>query len=301
MSGYCFVANQGSRSIAVVSLERFRVVRQIPLDAAPATVLAHPHRPRVLVLAPENGTVYEVDGATYAVSRKVRAGNFIILRPDEQGERIPLTIADWDTAAGTVSSIFVQVGASTAKLARLKAGDTIPSYAGCYGLGSLYPIARALTAAGNKVYAMIEARSSYLLYWQERLAAVVERLIVVTRDGSRGYKGHVTRLSEILALEKISPDRVIAHGCTFQMMTVAKETKPLGIKTIVSMNPIMIDGTGMCGVCRLTVAGQTKFACVDGPEFDGHEVDWEEFFARREGYSAEENEPLHRSGCASHF
>ena len=254
------------------------------------------------------------------VAESARPGNFIILRPDEQGERIPLTIADWDTEAGTVSSVFVQVGASTAKLARLKAGDTIPSYAGplgneteianfgtvlliggCYGLGSLYPIARALTAAGNKVYAMIEARSSYLLYWQERLAAVVERLIVVTRDGSRGYKGHVTRLSEILALEKISPDRVIAHGCTFQMMTVAKETKPLGIKTIVSMNPIMIDGTGMCGVCRLTVAGQTKFACVDGPEFDGHEVDWEEFFARREGYSAEENEPLHRSGCASHF
>ena len=254
------------------------------------------------------------------VAESARPGNFIILRPDEQGERIPLTIADWDTEAGTVTSIFVQVGASTAKLARLKAGDTIPSYAGplgneteianfgtvlliggCYGLGSLYPDRPRPHGGGNKVYAMIEARSSYLLYWQERLAAVVERLIVVTRDGSRGYKGHVTRLSEILALEKISPDRVIAHGCTFQMMTVAKETKPLGIKTIVSMNPIMIDGTGMCGVCRLTVAGQTKFACVDGPEFDGHEVDWEEFFARREGYSAEENEPLHRSGCASHF
>ncbi len=148
---------------------------------------------------------------------------------------------------------------------------------------------------------MVEARSSYLLYWQERLGAVVERLIVVTRDGSRGYKGHVTRLAEILTLEKISPDRVIAHGCTFQMMTIARQTQPLGIKTIVSMNPIMIDGTGMCGVCRLTVAGQTKFACVDGPEFDGHEVDWEEFLARREGYNAEEVEPLHRSGCASHF
>jgi ferredoxin--NADP+ reductase len=254
------------------------------------------------------------------VAESVRPGNFVILRPDEQGERIPLTVADWDAGAGTVTSIFVQVGASTAKLARLKPGDTIPTYVGplgnetqiarfgtvlliggCYGLGSLLPIARALTAAGNRVFVLVEARSSYLLYWEERLRAAAERLIVVTRDGSRGYKGHVTRLAEILALERLVPDRVIAHGCTFQMMTVSRQTKPLGIKTMVSMNPIMIDGTGMCGVCRLTVAGTTKFACVDGPEFDGHEVDWEEFLARRESYRAEEVEPLRRSGCASHF
>ena len=254
------------------------------------------------------------------VAESARPGNFVILRPDEQGERIPLTIADWDAAAGTVSSVFVQVGASTAKLARLKAGDEIPSYAGplgneteidrfgtvlviggCYGLGSIHPIARALTAAGNRVFVLIEARSSYLLYWEERLSAVCERVIVVTRDGSRGYKGHVTRLAEILELEGVKPDRVIAHGCTYQMMTVSRQTEPFGIKTIVSMNPIMIDGTGMCGVCRLTVAGETKFACVDGPEFDGHQVDWEEFLARRESYNPEEVEPLHRSGCASHF
>ncbi len=126
-------------------------------------------------------------------------------------------------------------------------------------------------------------------------------MIVVTRDGSRGYKGHVTRLAEILALEDLAPDRIIVHGCTFQMMTVARQTEPLGVKTIVSMNPIMIDGTGMCGVCRLTVAGKTRFACVDGPEFDGHEVDWEEFLARRESYNPEEVDPLRRSGCGSHF
>jgi len=254
------------------------------------------------------------------VAESVRPGNFVILRPDEQGERIPLTVADWDADAGTVTSIFVQVGASTAKLARLKPGDIIPSYAGplgneteialfgtvlliggCYGLGSLLPIARGLTAAGNRVFVLVEARSAYLLYWEERLRAVAERLIVVTRDGSRGYKGHVTRLAEILALEKVAPDRVIAHGCTFEMMTVSRQTRPLGIKTMVSMNPIMIDGTGMCGVCRLTVAGKTRFACVDGPEFDGHEVDWDEFLARRETYAPEEVEPLRRSGCASHF
>jgi ferredoxin/flavodoxin---NADP+ reductase len=254
------------------------------------------------------------------IAAAARPGNFVILRPDETGERIPLTLADWDAEAGTATSVFMQVGASTGKLARLKAGDVVPSYAGplgneteianfgtvllvggCYGIGCIYRIAQALTAAGNRVFALIEARSAYLLYWEDRLASVTERVIVVTRDGSRGYTGHVTRLPEILTLEKIAPDRVIAYGCTFQMMTVAAQTRPLGLKTIVSMNPIMIDGTGMCGVCRLSVGGETKFACVDGPEFDGHAVDWPEFLARRENYHPEEIEPLHRSGCTSHF
>ena len=254
------------------------------------------------------------------VAEAAEPGTFVILRPGENGERIPLTLADWDAAEGTVTSIFVQVGASTARLARLQAGDVIPSYAGplgrpseiarfgtvlliggCYGMGSIYPIARALTAAGNRVVVLVEARSAYLLFWEDRLSAVAERVITVTRDGSRGYKGHVTRLAEILALEDLRPDRIIAHGCTFQMMTVAAQTRPLGIKTLVSMNPIMIDGTGMCGVCRLTVAGSRKFACVDGPEFDAQEVDWDEVLARRESYAAEEVSPLRRSGSASHF
>jgi ferredoxin--NADP+ reductase len=254
------------------------------------------------------------------VAEAARPGNFVILRPDEQGERIPLTLADWDVVAGSVTSVFVQVGASTAKLARLRAGDEISSYAGplgneteidhfgtvlliggCYGIGSIRPIARALKAAGNRVVALIEARSAYLLYWEDRLREVCDCVVVLTRDGSRGHKGHVTRLAEILAGEGIEPDRIIAHGCTYQMMEVSRQSRPLGVKTIVSMNPIMIDGTGMCGVCRLTVAGETKFACVDGPEFDGHEVDWEEFLARRESYNAEEVEPLRRSGCTSHY
>ena len=254
------------------------------------------------------------------VAESAQPGNFVILRPGDDGERIPLTIADWDADAGTVTSVFVQVGASTARLARLTAGDQVPSYAGplgcateiahfgdvlliggCYGIGSIYPIARALTAAGNRVVVLIEARSSYLLFWEDRLREVAERVIIVTRDGSRGYRGHVTRLAEILTLEGIHPDRVVAHGCTFQMMTVAAQTRPLGVKTMVSMNPIMIDGTGMCGVCRLTVAGSRKFACVDGPEFDAQEVDWDEVLARRESYAAEEVSPLRRSGCASHF
>ena len=250
----------------------------------------------------------------------VRPGNFVILRPDEAGERMPLSVADWDPEAQTVTSIFLQVGASTAKLARLKPGDMIPSYAGplgkdteianfgtvlciggCYGIGSIYPVARALHEAGNTVYSLLEARSQYLLYWQERFAKVSARVIEVTRDGSSGYKGHITRLPEILILEKIKPDRIIVNGCAFQMMKTSEVTRELGIKTIVNMNPIMIDGTGMCGVCRLTVAGKTKFACVDGPDFDGHEVDWEEFLKRRKTYNPEEVHPLRKSGCASHF
>jgi len=254
------------------------------------------------------------------VAKSISPGNFVIVRPDENGERVPLSGADWNRDAGTVTCIFMQVGASTSKLARLKPGDTIPTFAGplgreteiahfgtvlcvggCYGIGSVYPIARALKEKGNTIVSMLEARSSYLLYWQERFKEISDRVIEITRDGTTGYKGHLTRLSEILTLEKIKPDRVIVNGCTFQMMKVSEMTRPLGIKTMVNMNPIMIDGTGMCGVCRLSVAGKTKFACVDGPDFDGHEVDWKEFLNRRRTYNPEEVHPLRKSGCASHF
>jgi len=254
------------------------------------------------------------------VARSIQPGNFVIVRPDEEGERVPLSAADWNRETGTVTTIFMQVGASTAKLARIKPGDEIPTYAGplgretetanfgtvlciggCYGIGSIYPIARALKEAGNRVYTILEARSSYLLYWQDRFKGVSERVIEITRDGTAGYKGHLTRLAEILALEKIKPDRIIVNGCTFQMMKVSEETRQLGVKTMVNMNPIMIDGTGMCGVCRLTVAGKTRFACVDGPDFDGHEIDWKEFLNRRRTYNPEEVHPLRKSGCASHF
>jgi len=254
------------------------------------------------------------------VAASVQPANIVILRPDEAGERVPLTVADWDPEAGTVTSVFLQVGASTAKLARLKPNDQIPTYAGplgketeignfgtvlciggCYGIGSLYPVARALAEAGSQVYVLMEGRSRYLLYWHEKYRPFAARIIELTRDGSAGHRGHVSRLPEILALEKIAPDRIYVQGCTFLMMRASGVTRDLGVKTIVNMNPIMIDGTGMCGVCRLTVAGKTKFACVDGPDFDGHEVDWEEFLARRKTYNPEEVQPLRRSGCASHY
>ncbi len=264
--------------------------------------------------------LHELTVVAPQVAQSVEAGNFVILRPDEYGERIPLSVADWDREAGTVTSIFMQVGGSTAKLARLKPGDTIPTYAGplgketeidnfgtvlciagCYGIGSIYPVVRALSEAGNKVYTLLEARSSFLLYWQDKLMQASAGVIQLTRDGTAGYKGHITRLGEILIQEQIKPDLVIVNGCTFLMMKTSKVTEGLAIKTIVNMNPIMIDGTGMCGVCRLTVGGKVKFACVDGPDFDGHEIDWEEFLKRRQTYNPEEVQPLRRSGCASHF
>jgi len=255
-----------------------------------------------------------------AAAQSVKPGNFVIVRADQHGERIPLSVADWDPQAGTVTSIFMQVGGSTARLARLKPGDTIPTYAGplgretvienvgnvlcvggCYGIGSIYPIARALKEAGNKVYTLLEARSSFLLYWEDRLASVSDKVFVITRDGTKGQKGHIDKLPELMQRAGITPQLVIVNGCTFQMMRVSMATKPLGWKTIVKMNPIMIDGTGMCGVCRLSVGGKTKFACVDGPDFDGHEIDWAEFLQRRKSYNPEEVDPLRRSSCRSHF
>ena len=255
-----------------------------------------------------------------AVAASVKPGNFVIVRPDDHGERIPLSVADWDRTAGTVTSIFMQVGGSTAKLARLRPGDTIPTYVGplgretaigpfgsvlclggCYGIGSIYPIARALKEAGNRVYTILEARSSFLLYWEDKFHQVSDKVFAITRDGTKGKKGHIGQIPELLQSAGIVPDLTIVNGCTFQMMRMSQVTKPLGWKTIVNMNPIMIDGTGMCGVCRLSVAGKMKFACVDGPDFDGHEIDWEEFLARRKSYNPEEVDPLRHSSCRSHF
>ncbi len=255
-----------------------------------------------------------------AVAESVQPGNFIIVRPDQYGERIPLSVADWDREAGTVTTIFMQVGGSTATLARLKPGMTVPTFVGplgketvidkfgtvlcvggCYGIGSIYPIARALKEAGNKVYTLLEARSSFLLFWEDKLANVSDQVFVITRDGTKGQKGHISKIPEIMQRAGVTPNLVIVNGCTFQMMRVSAVTKPLAWKTIVNMNPIMIDGTGMCGVCRLSVGGKTKFACVDGPDFDGHEIDWEEFLARRKSYNPEEVDPLRRSSCQSHF
>lgn len=248
------------------------------------------------------------------VARSAQPGQFVILQAEEDGERIPLTISDWDAAKGEITVAFMQIGASTNKLAALNAGDSIPTAAGplgnpmelgsfgtvllaggCYGIASIYPVARALKAMGNRVISVVEARSSFLFYWQEKLKKVSDQMVYITRDGSKGLRGHINNLGGIIFSIDGGVNRVIINGCNYLMMRGSEETRPMGIKTIVTLNTLMIDGTGMCGVCRVTVNGSNKFACVDGPHFDGHEVNWEELSTRRLAYLREETVTLRTS------
>jgi len=241
------------------------------------------------------------------IASKVKPGQFVIIRANDEGERIPLSVADWDEEKGTVTIIFMEVGASTGALACLAAGDfvatcvgplgnetemgnfgTVMCVGGCYGIGSLYPVVKELKKAGNRVIMVFEARSNYLMYWVDKYIKLADKIFNVTRDGSLGLKGHISRLPDIINGLPNPPDRVIVNGCTFLMARTSEMTRGLGIPTVVNLNPIMIDGTGMCGVCRVTINGKMKFACVDGPEFSGHEVDWKEFLSRRKAYLEEE-------------
>jgi len=253
------------------------------------------------------------------VASQVKPGQFVIVRAEEDGERIPLSVADWDREKGTVSVVLLNVGVTTGRLASVQAGQSIPTVvgplgnptqienfgtvlclAGCYGIGSIYPVARALKEANNKVIMVMESRSSYLFFWEEKLKEVSDKFFQITRDGTKGYRGHVGRLLEIIQSCGEPINRIIINGCTFVMKRGSDISRPLGIKTVVSLNPIMIDGTGMCGVCRLTVGSTTKFACVDGPDFDGHQVDWAELLQRRKSYIDEEIVPLRTSRCEEH-
>jgi len=245
------------------------------------------------------------------VARKCRPGQFVIVMSDERGERIPLTIADWDAKRGSVTSIFMLVGTSTQKLSLLKPGDELPVYVGplgrpsdiqdfgtvvcaggCFGIAAIYPIARALKQAGNRVLTLIDVKASYLFYWEDKLKKVSDRLFVSARDSRYNSKEYIPYKLDSLLKEEKKVDRVVAIGCTYLMYRCAEATRPAGVKTMVSLNPIMVDGTGMCGACRVTVDGKTKFACVDGPDFDGHTIDWPELFARRKSYFDDEVKSL---------
>lgn len=250
------------------------------------------------------------------VVESIQPGQFVIIHAGEGSERIPLTAADWNREQGTLSIVFMEVGTSTGKLAQMKAGEelntvvgplgvpleiknygTVVCIGGCFGMGSIYPVARALKESGNKVVTMLEGRSENLLYWEDKLSGYSDKIIRLTRDGSCGYKGHVKKGSEILHEMNIKPDRVIANGCTTLSYLAVKEYEHYNVPVMVTLNTIMIDGTGMCGVCRCTVNGQMKFACVDGPSFDGRFVDWDELAARRKQYISEEAFLVHHSGC----
>ncbi|MFC2008736.1 sulfide/dihydroorotate dehydrogenase-like FAD/NAD-binding protein [Chloroflexota bacterium] len=246
------------------------------------------------------------------VAKKAQAGQFVILHHGEDGERIPLTIADWDSEAGTVTVVFMEVGATTQKLAALQAGDVIDDFvgplgkpteienygtvvcvAGGFAIATIVPIARAMKAAGNKVVSIMGFRTRDLVFWEDRLGQFSDELIIATDDGTYGRKGLVTEpLKELLDTRDIA--RVIAIGPTIMMKFSALTSKPYQVKTIVSLNPIMVDGTGMCGACRVEVGGETRLACVDGPDFDGHIVDWDLLISRQRAYLDQEKQSVER-------
>jgi ferredoxin--NADP+ reductase len=243
------------------------------------------------------------------IARKRKPGQFIVLRIAEEGERIPLTIADADPQAGTITLIFQEVGKSTLQLGKLKAGEaisdligplgipthiekfgTVVCIGGGIGIAPVYPIAKGMREAGNTVISIIGARNKDLLIMEEEMAAVSHSLKVTTDDGSYGQKGFVSDVLQDIIDGGTTINLAVAIGPVPMMRVVCNVTRNRGIKTVVSLNPIMVDATGMCGACRVTVGGHTRFVCVDGPEFDGHEVNFAELVKRQRAYLKEEKQ-----------
>jgi ferredoxin--NADP+ reductase len=242
------------------------------------------------------------------ISQKAKPGQFVIIRLHDKGERIPLSLADINSAEGTISLIVMAVGKTTTELSTFKEGDNIldlcgplgqPTHiekygrvilvGGGFGVAPLYPIARELKAAGNDVVVIMGARSKDLLIYEQEISGVSSKVVVTTDDGSKGVKGVVTDALK-QELNNGGADMVMAVGPAIMMKFVSEATRSLGIKTIVSLNSIMIDGTGMCGGCRVPVGGKIKFACADGPDFDAHIVDWDALIRRQKTYAKEEKE-----------
>lgn len=257
------------------------------------------------------------------IAAKAHAGQFLILRIDQDGERFPLTLFDWSKEKGTISIIFLEVGVSTEKLGQLKENDTIldvcgplgkPSeiekynmvcvIGGGVGAASAYPIAKAFKEAGSKVVVIDGARTANTVILEDEFKKIANELIITTDDGTKGVKGFVNQALKSLVDNGYKFDAVYAIGPTVMMRAVANTTKPLNLKTFVSLNPIMVDGMGMCGACRVTVDGKTQFACVDGPDFDAHQVNFEELMERQKAFIPEEKASLkllqekHEKRCA---
>lgn len=256
----------------------------------------------------------EVEAA--AVAAKVEPGQFVIVRVDELSERIPLTVMDFNREKGTITIVVQDVGYSSAIITRMNEGDAFQDFVGPLGVASevenygtvvciggglgiapIHPIARALKDAGNHVISVLGSRSADLLILEEEMRAVSSEVVIATNDGSAGVKGFVTDgLAKVLN-EGHKVEAIWAIGPMVMMKAVVDYTRPMGLKTIVSMNPIMVDGTGMCGACRISVGNETKFACVDGPEFDGHLVDFDLAMKRLAFYKDEENRAKARLEC----
>lgn len=247
------------------------------------------------------------------IAAKAKAGQFVILRIDEKGERFPLTLADWEPKEGTITIVFLEVGVSTVKLGALEVGDAVLDVVGplgnpsdikhyglvavvCGGVGTAaaYPIAKALKEAGNQVVSIIGARTEELLILEDKMRSFNDELYISTDDGSKGHKGFVSDVLETLIEKGYRFDIVYAIGPPLMMRATVNVTKPHSMKTIVSLNPIMVDGMGMCGACRVTVGEETRFACIDGPEFDGHLVDFDELIKRLRAYLPEEKQAMSR-------
>lgn len=253
------------------------------------------------------GTTTEMVFAAPLVARKCLPGQFVILQLDEYGERFPLTIADYDREKGTVSVIFQAVGKSTRMLNMMESGEEIQDFAGPLGLPTemeglkrvavvgggvgcaiAAPVARGMSREGIAVSMVVGFRSRDIVILEEEMRACCERLFLMTDDGSAGEKGFTTDKLRALLESGERYDEVVAIGPPIMMKLICELTKPYGVKTVVSLNPIMIDGTGMCGCCRVTVGGERKFACVHGPDFDGQAVDWDELINRSRIYAEEE-------------
>ena len=262
-----------------------------------------------------NPTVTRMDVEAPLIAKKAEPGQFIILRVDADGERIPLTIADYDREAGWVSIRFQIVGATTEKLNHLEEGDFIHDFVGPLGKPTetyvlkkvavvgggvgcaiAYPVAKKMHEKGINVTSIVGFRNKDLVILEDEFKACSDKFVMMTDDGSYGTKGLVTNALEDLILGGERYDEVIAIGPVIMMKFVCKTTEKYGVKTVISMNPIMVDGTGMCGGCRLTVGGETKFACVDGPDFDGHLVDFDEAMARGSMYKPFERK-RHEETC----
>ncbi|HET6459165.1 MAG TPA: sulfide/dihydroorotate dehydrogenase-like FAD/NAD-binding protein [Syntrophales bacterium] len=288
------------KEVAPVPVEegkRFKIVEKI--EIVPNTYMVTVHAP--------------------VIAEKCQPGQFVIAMVKETSERIPYTISDFDREKGTVTMVTLETGRSSRELANTRAGEYLAHFAGplgrpvevkkygtvvlgggCFGVGAILPIARAMKEAGNRVICIEEASSHYLLHWQDKLSAACDELIIVTKDGSAGMKGGVQEAITMLADRGEKIDQAYIIGCTFMMMLVCDETRKLGIPTMTAMNPLMVDGTGMCGCCRVSVGGVTKFSCVDGPFLDGLQIDWIELMQRQAAFKLEEVEAIPQDPVSGH-
>jgi ferredoxin--NADP+ reductase len=246
-----------------------------------------------------------------AIARKAEPGQFVIVGADERGERVPLTLVDWDSARGEITLVFQEIGVSTRKLGSLQVGDellhllgplgnpsdmshhsTVAVICGGVGTAAAYPVARSFKDKGDEIISIMGARNKDMLILENEMKSVSDEFYVSTNDGSKGQKGFVSNVLESLISQGKKFDSVYTCGPPVMMRAVTEITRPCGIKTTVSLNPIMVDGIGMCGACRVCVGGQTKFACIDGPEFNGHQVDFNELINRLGMYESEEKRAL---------